>query len=346
MKFYILAIFFSALPFLAFTQQVKQEKIYELFIYFAHNSAQVTPENQLKIDSFLSIHGKKFDKIILSSGADSTGEWLYNFILADSRGSSVMDCLREKGVKTETYLVYNYSEDKPLADNANIEGRKKNRYTKLAFHKKLTIPENSISISANLLDDQTKEAIADSIILVFYGEESDSVRTDKNGNLSFTVPDSVKTIDFFVKDHFFSTIDVDKKTGKDLKIEIKLKKAIIGNKAIFENISFYGDQAVMYRSSYAVCDKIARFMKYNPHRSIEIAGHINGPNMPAVSIDSKEYKLSLQRAETVCNYLAEKGISKERFISKGYGNWEMLYPNAIKEDDQQKNRRVEVRIIK
>ena len=62
--------------------------------------------------------------------------------------------------------------------------------------------------------------------------------------------------------------------------------------------------------------------------------------MPPVSIDSKEYKLSVQRAETVCNYLAEKGISKERFISKGYVNWEMLYQNAVKEDDQQKNRRL------
>jgi hypothetical protein len=110
-----------------------------------------------------------------------------------------MNCLREKEVKTETYLVYNYSEDKPLADNANIEGHRKNRYTILAFHKKLTIPEKRFSISANLLDDQTKEAIADSLTLVFYGEESDSVRTDKNGNLSFTVPDSVKTIDFLLK---------------------------------------------------------------------------------------------------------------------------------------------------
>jgi outer membrane protein OmpA-like peptidoglycan-associated protein len=346
MKFNILAIIFSALPFLAFTQQIKQEKVSELFIYFAHNSDFVTPENQLKIDSFLSIQGKNFNKIIVSSGADSTGDWLYNFILADGRGSKVMDYLREKGVKPKTYLVYNFSEDKPIAENANIEGRRKNRYTKLEFYKELIIPENRILISANLLDDLTKEAIADSMILVFYGEESDTLKTDKNGNLSFTVPDSVQLIDFFVKDHFFSSVAVNKYASKDVKVDIQLKKAIVGNMAIFENIIFHGDQAVMFSSSHAVCDKIARFMKYNPHRSIEIAGHINGPDKPAVSIDSKEYKLSLQRAETVCNYLDDKGISKDRFISKGYGNWEMLYPNAVSEEDQQKNRRVEVRIIK
>jgi outer membrane protein OmpA-like peptidoglycan-associated protein len=346
MKFNILAIIFTALPFLAIGQQLKQKKVSELYIYFAHNSSLVTPENQLKIDSFLSIHGKNFDKIIVSSGADSTGEWHYNFMMADSRGSRVMDCLKEKGVKPETYLIYNFSEDKPLAENANIEGRRKNRYTKLEFYKKLSILENSISISANLLDGLTMEAIADSMILVFYGDESDTLKTDKNGNLSFTVPDSVQVIDFFLKDHFFSTLPLNKDVSKAVKIDVQFTKALAGNKAIFDNINFYGDQAIMFSSSYVVCDKIARFMKYNPHISVEIAGHVNVPDQPRVSEDSREFRLSEQRAETVCNYLADKGISKDRFVSRGYGNWEMLYPDAISEEDQQKNRRVEVRIIK
>jgi outer membrane protein OmpA-like peptidoglycan-associated protein len=182
--------------------------------------------------------------------------------------------------------------------------------------------------------------------LVFKGEEPDTFFTDKYGNVEIIVHDSIKTIDLFIKDYFFVTVNTQELKSKDTKIQVPVKKAKVGNKASFDDINFYGGKAVMISGSYKICDKITRFLKYNPHLSVEIAGHVNVPNSPNVSTDTWDFQLSEQRSKRVMDYLLEKGISKERLISKGYGNWEMLFPNAIAEEDQKKNRRVEIRILK
>jgi len=346
MKFNLLALFFLVMPFLANAQQVKNEKVSELLIYYAHDSYRIDNEYLSKIDSILSLYDKNIVKIFLSSGTDSDGELAYNQKLSEFRSDAVTKCLIAKGLKKDCFQTQSFGEIKPIADNSNKEGRMKNRYSKVEFFIERIILENRISMNVSLLDENNKAVIADSQVLVFYGNESDTFITDKNGFLSFSVPDSVKVIDFFVKDHFFSSVSVNKDSCKDVKVDIPFKKAKIGNMAIFDNIIFYGDKAIMLNTSFSTCDNIARFLIYNTHLKVEIAGHVNVPNQERVSRYSDEYNLSERRAETVCNYLAEKGISRDRFISKGYGNWEMIYPNAVSEEDQQKNRRVEVRIIK
>ncbi len=78
---------------------------------------------------------------------------------------------------------------------------------------------------------------------------------------------------------------------------------------------------------------------------IEIAGHVNHPNLPPVSETSWEYKLSVARAKLVHDYLLENGIPQNRIIYKGYGNWEMRFPHARTEEQMALNRRVEIRIL-
>ncbi len=51
------------------------------------------------------------------------------------------------------------------------------------------------------------------------------------------------------------------------------------------------------------------------------------------------------RALVVYNYLLRYGISEERISYKGYGNWEMRFPNAQTERQQSANRRVEIKIL-
>jgi flagellar motor protein MotB len=78
---------------------------------------------------------------------------------------------------------------------------------------------------------------------------------------------------------------------------------------------------------------------------VEIGGHINKPNEPDCTRDSKHFKLSVDRAEMVFNAMIKKGIFAERMLPKGYGNWRMLYPSASNAQEMRENRRVEIKFI-
>jgi len=57
-------------------------------------------------------------------------------------------------------------------------------------------------------------------------------------------------------------------------------------------------------------------------------------------------KLSQKRAEATEAYMVAKGIKTERINSKGYGESKPLIVDAATEEDFQKNRRTEFKVIK
>jgi outer membrane protein OmpA-like peptidoglycan-associated protein len=346
MKTNTLTFLLLLIPFLLFCQSKKQEKVAEMLFHYDVNSFKLDADELSKLDSFVEDVNARERFVVISSGTDSVGNIVNNQKLSENRSKTVMDYLLKKGFAKAKIKIINYGESSPTADNSSEEGRRNNRYSRVElFEEKINL-EKHIRISATLKDDETKLPIVDSMVLVFHQENPDTFYSDKKGNLQIIVPDSVKAVDIFIKDYFFVTVRVDKDKNRDLKIQLPGKKAKIGNKINFNDIIFIGNQAIMVTGSYKTCDKITRFLKYNPKRSVEIAGHVNVPNSSKVSVGSEEYVLSVQRAKRVCEYLTDKGISEERLIAKGYGNWQMLYPKAITEEEQQKNRRVEVRIIK
>ena len=79
------------------------------------------------------------------------------------------------------------------------------------------------------------------------------------------------------------------------------------------------------------------FEKY-PETDITIDGHTD-----SVGSDASNQKLSEQRAASVADYMADLGISRNRFVVHGYGE---TRPVATNDTDQgrQANRRVEVSV--
>jgi len=128
-------------------------------------------------------------------------------------------------------------------------------------------------------------------------------------------------------------------------LTLPLRPVQTGEKMDIENLYYVGNKPVLLEKSRPELPKILRFMQLNPQMKIEIAGHVNYPNRPAVIEESFEYKLSVDRAKMVYEYLLENGIAADRISYKGYGNWEMRYPNATSEEQQALNRRVEIRIL-
>ncbi len=105
------------------------------------------------------------------------------------------------------------------------------------------------------------------------------------------------------------------------------------------NIFFDFNSAKLKPESYPELNRFARFIKEHPGYVFEISGHTD-------NIGSEDYnkKLSLERAETVRDYLISKGCNKEQIKVKGYGASKPVADNTT-DKGRALNRRVEFRVL-
>jgi outer membrane protein OmpA-like peptidoglycan-associated protein len=114
--------------------------------------------------------------------------------------------------------------------------------------------------------------------------------------------------------------------------------ASVGSTMALENITFYPGEDVPMPESYKTLDELYSTLNENPTLEICIEGHIC-----CAKIDTEG--MSWKRAKAVYKYLVSKGIDKARLSSKGFGHSQPLTLER-NETERQKNRRVEIRILK
>jgi outer membrane protein OmpA-like peptidoglycan-associated protein len=121
----------------------------------------------------------------------------------------------------------------------------------------------------------------------------------------------------------------------------KLKK---GNRYKVGVIRFFASSSQLLPISQSSVHALYKLMKANPKMVIEIEGHVNGDSFDPKS--ALYMNLSKARAQTVSDYLMDKGIAKERYNAIGLGSTKMLFSNPNRTWDQmQANMRVEIKII-
>jgi peptidoglycan-associated lipoprotein len=81
-----------------------------------------------------------------------------------------------------------------------------------------------------------------------------------------------------------------------------------------ENIFFDLDKADLRPESMVSLDKLVETLNDNPNIVVELGSHTDARASDAYNMD-----LSRRRAQSVVNYLIEKGISHDRLVAKGYG---------------------------
>jgi outer membrane protein OmpA-like peptidoglycan-associated protein len=120
-----------------------------------------------------------------------------------------------------------------------------------------------------------------------------------------------------------------------------------GSSMILENVLFDYDKSTLRPESYETLDKLVTVMQQPPAKSkVELSGHTD-------SKGSNDYnqKLAERRAQSVVNYLINKGISKDRLVAKGYGESRPAAPNSQPDGSdnpagRQLNRRTELKLLK
>lgn len=124
-------------------------------------------------------------------------------------------------------------------------------------------------------------------------------------------------------------------------ILISIKKMIEEGQTVrLNNIFFDYDKFELKEESFPELDRLLKMLNENPGVKVQINAHTDDQGS-----DLYNNKLSENRAKSVIDYLALKGIVKERLKSVGFGEKKPIATNETEEGRAQ-NRRVEFQFIK
>jgi outer membrane protein OmpA-like peptidoglycan-associated protein len=180
--------------------------------------------------------------------------------------------------------------------------------------------------------------------LVFAGSNfSNTVSATGNHGYTLQIPSTDKYTVKIEANGFISAIeklDIQDYVMKDLEMNFKLQPVEIGATVNLKDVLFERGTASLLPESNNELDLVVSFLKANAAIKIELTGHTDNRG-----VHNDNVKLSLERANTVKQYLIENGIDAKRLTSKGYGGLKPIASNDT-EETRRLNRRVEFIIKK
>jgi peptidoglycan-associated lipoprotein len=93
--------------------------------------------------------------------------------------------------------------------------------------------------------------------------------------------------------------------------------------------------------SFKFLDHVVFFLQKKPNLTIEIDNHCDERYS-----DIHSTCLTCRRAKAIGDYIISKGIKQDRIISKGYNATNPLIKGAKTEEEHQKNRRTEFKVLR
>jgi peptidoglycan-associated lipoprotein len=114
----------------------------------------------------------------------------------------------------------------------------------------------------------------------------------------------------------------------------------VGDKYISYDLIFEYNSSTLQKESNPILDSIFYFLASHPSLQIEVGVHCD-------ERISNEYstRLTQTRAKIIVLQLVAKGIPETQLISKGYNDSQPLIVGAKTEEEHQKNRRVEFKVM-
>ncbi len=126
----------------------------------------------------------------------------------------------------------------------------------------------------------------------------------------------------------------------DLPTTIKMIKKEVNLVIVLENIYYDYNSADIRDDAAEELDNLLTLLNDNSDMRIELSSHTDARG------DAKyNQKLSQKRAESAKKYIVDRGIGDDRIIPKGYGESRLIVENANSEEEHQKNRRTEFKIL-
>jgi outer membrane protein OmpA-like peptidoglycan-associated protein len=119
----------------------------------------------------------------------------------------------------------------------------------------------------------------------------------------------------------------------------EIPKAITKFTGVIKGIYFDFNKATIKKNSAPTLDAAAKIFKEYPGLKVEVSGHTD-------DVGTREYNVDLaqKRADSVKQYLVDRGVAADRIKTRGAGPDEPIADNT-KAAGRAKNRRIEFKIL-
>jgi peptidoglycan-associated lipoprotein len=179
------------------------------------------------------------------------------------------------------------------------------------------LPPLKFSIVGVVKNEKTDEIIPEALIKSI-GSDGITLdaKTGRDGIFRFTLKPGTDYVFIAEKPGFLKGKERESTKGISQSTEFKTEIFLASIEAPIEveNIFFDLDKADLRPESMVSLDKLVETLNDNPNVVIELGSHTDSRASDAYNLD-----LSRRRAQSVVNYLIEKGISRNRLVPKGYG---------------------------
>jgi outer membrane protein OmpA-like peptidoglycan-associated protein len=243
-----------------------------------------------------------------------TGRWEYK-MLEDCPSADKDDC-----------MVACYVEYPKQMQTVKLKNLEKDASTEPE-----AIPEKTSVYEKQVV--KTPARVEEKIIPAKYETITKKVVDEEAKVIEKTIPEVTKTV---------TITNLVEKGGMTVWEEVDC--GLLGKNNILPILYDYNSARITADSKGIIDNNLLKLMKDKPGLNIEILSHTD-------SRGNSDYNKSLsqQRAQSVVNYLVNKGIDRERLVAKGLGETQLLNRCAdgveCTEEEHQKNRRTEFRII-
>lgn len=208
----------------------------------------------------------------------------------------------------------------------------------------------NLVLEGNVYNKKTNEPIDRAFVKLIdkTNNNIDTVSTGPDGYYNFPLlPDhqynvSATKPDFVYDEANISTVGIIE--TKVIRQDLYLDPIEIGVPIVLDNIYYDFDKANIREDASQDLQKVLRIMTENPGYKVELSSHTD-------SRGTFKYneRLSQRRAQSVVNWLVQKGISKDRLVPKGYGEYKLRNKCAdgvdCTEYEHQRNRRTEFTLL-
>ncbi|WP_167605335.1 OmpA family protein [Maribellus sediminis] len=178
------------------------------------------------------------------------------------------------------------------------------------------VPPKVYQVEADIFNKETNAKLDGATVRVIATDGTNLKVRASNGNFKMNLKPETEYVFAAYKDGFLrdkaavSTIGLEE--SKDYRFTMYLTPTDAPIKV--ENISYEFGSWELMESSKASLDSLVQILIFNPTITIELMAHTDH-----VGSDQFNFDLSQKRAQSVVDYLIEKGINPARLVAKGYG---------------------------
>jgi peptidoglycan-associated lipoprotein len=322
-----------------------------LTLYFVSDmdGSTKTPEGKNSKDIWMVTrsdpHGKWSEPVNLGLPINTPGDEMFPFVHADGTlyfssngkiGMGGLDIYKAKKTETGQWEVENMKY--PINSSSDdfgiiFENDRESGYFSSSRKGKgnddiysFLLPPLKFSIIGTVKNEKTDEVIPDALVKSI---GSDGITLENNtssdGTFRFLLKPGTDYVFIAEKKGFLKGKERESTKGISQSTEFYLASVEVPIE--LENIFFDLDKADLRPESMVSLDKLVETLNDNPNITIELGSHTDFR-----ATDEYNNDLSRRRAQSVVNYLIEKGIARDRLVAKGYGE---TTPKVVDKQDNE-----------